>query len=351
MIYFKEELAQSIVDRMMNAIPYNVNIMNQEGIIIGSGDKERIGKRHEGAARAIAENRLIAVYESAGGTKPGVNMPIHFNNEIMGVIGISGNPQIVEAFVSIVKATAELLINQEYIFNEKRVNEKIREEFLYQWAYLNEEYDETFLQRAANLNIDLTVKRLAVIIKTSKEKAEFDKITRYLQENEYAVRMNPENILIFMKHDKKTMKRINFIYQELSGPVKIGVGLYEKIMMKSMEQALSAVSIMEKLTMPKDICNYHEISFIDVLWRNINKESFSSITGKLEETKALNLIETLTTYILFNGEVKLTSEFLHIHRNSLNYRLKRIEEITGKDPRRIIDLFELFAACILHKLD
>lgn len=351
MIKLTEELAQNIVERMMNVIPYNVNIMNNQGIIIGSGDKDRIGRLHEGAAKAIAEDRLIAIYKSAGGARPGVNMPIHFNNDVMGVIGISGEPGVVEAFASIVKATAELLINQEYTFNERRVKEKIKEEFLYQWAYLNKDYDESFIQRAANLNIDLTIKRLAVVIKTSKEKADFDKITRYLQENEYAIRLNPENILIFMKADNKIMKRISFIYDKVKRQVKVGVGLYEKIMMRSMEQALSAVSIMEKLNMPKDICNYSEISFIDVLSRDINKESFSNIISKLEEeSKTLNLIETLTTYILFNGEVKLTSEALHIHRNSLNYRLKKIEDITGKNPRNIADLLELYTACILHKL-
>ena len=44
-----KKLAQSIVDKMMNVIPYNVNIMNHKGIIIGSGDVSRIGYIHEGA--------------------------------------------------------------------------------------------------------------------------------------------------------------------------------------------------------------------------------------------------------------------------------------------------------------
>lgn len=127
MIMLTEEFAQNIVDKMMGVVPYNVNIMDNEGVIIGSGDKSRIGKLHEGAVKAINEDKLIAIYENIGEAKPGVNMPIYFNNTIMGVIGISGNLVLVEAFASIVKVAAELLINQEYIYNEKRVRERKKE--------------------------------------------------------------------------------------------------------------------------------------------------------------------------------------------------------------------------------
>ena len=36
------KLAQSIVDKMMESIPYNINMMNESGYIIASGDKDRI---------------------------------------------------------------------------------------------------------------------------------------------------------------------------------------------------------------------------------------------------------------------------------------------------------------------
>ncbi|TGD32103.1 PucR family transcriptional regulator [Brevibacterium sp. S22] len=40
-------------------------------------------------------------------------------------------------------------------------------------------------------------------------------------------------------------------------------------------------------------------------------------------------VRTLETYLDNAGEVKRTSEKLHIHRTSLYYRLKRIQETTG----------------------
>jgi carbohydrate diacid regulator len=349
MIMLTEQLAQNIVDKMMDVIPYNVNIMNSEGVIIGSGDKMRIGQLHQGAVKAIREDKLIIIYKTEEGVKPGVNMPIYFNNIIMGVIGISGDPLVVEAFASIVKVTAELLINQEYAFNEKRVRERIKEEFLFQWTY-NENYDPNFIRTAEVLNIDLKVKRVAVIINSNKRGIR-DKLSRYLYDEEYAIRVNLENVLVFMKIDLKLNKRILSFSGILGSLNKVGIGTEEAILSKSVQQALRSIEIVEKLGIDRYICNYKELAFIDSIANTIAKEVFYDLINKLKnDGRGLNLIETLIAYIMSNGEVNTVAKELHIHRNSLNYRLNKIQDITGKNPKNIVDLLEIFTACILYKL-
>lgn len=349
MIKLTERLAQNIVDKMMEVVPYNVNIMNSEGIIIGSGDRNRIGKLHEGALKAISSRALVAIYESHGGAKPGINMPIYFNNEIMGVIGISGEPDIVTQFASIVKVTAELLITQEYLFNERRINERIKEEFLYQWAYADS-YDEQFSERAASLGIDLNMERVAVVINFRTKRNIMDKLERYVHENEYIIRLTPERICIFMKKDSKLTKRVLLIREELGSNIKIGVGRASRIMGESLGQGLKAIEIGEKLQLIRSIYNYKEIAFVDNLHAHLNKNELMPIISKLEEARGMDLIETLMMYVTLDGDVGEVTETLHIHRNSLNYRLKRIEEMTGKNPRRLMDLMELFSAVLIHKL-
>jgi len=349
MIILTNQLAQNIVDKMMDVIPYNVNIMNNEGIIIGSGDKKRIGQLHQGAVKAISEDRLIAVHEISGGAKPGVNIPIYLNNNIMGVIGISGDPIIVEAFASIVKVTAELLINQEYVFNEKRVRERIKEEFLYQWTY-NENSDANFVHMSEVLHIDLKLKRIAVIINSS-EKDIKDKLSKFLHEEEYILRINLNKVLIIMKANINLQKRILNIYYNLENLSKIGVGSDQNILSKSVQQALRAIEIVENLGIDRHICNYEDLAFIDSITNITEKEVFYSLINKLkDEGKSLDLIETLIVYIMHSGETNTVAKELHIHRNSLNYRLNKIKDITGKNPRNLVDLLEIFTACILYKL-
>src|SRR5699024_5789070 len=83
----KPELAQSIVDHMMTQIPYNINIMNKKGYIIASGNKSRINTLHVGAVDAIKQRKTLPMEQQYGNHgQPGVNMPLKFKNEIIGVV-------------------------------------------------------------------------------------------------------------------------------------------------------------------------------------------------------------------------------------------------------------------------
>jgi purine catabolism regulator len=56
------------------------------------------------------------------------------------------------------------------------------------------------------------------------------------------------------------------------------------------------------------------------------------------------LVHTLDTFLTCRRSWKLTSQQLHIHRQSVVYRIARIEEITGRDLRETADLAELWLA-------
>ena len=73
------ELAQNIVNKMMEVIPYNVNIMNHKGVIIGSGDSSReIGMIHNGALEALMVKKVVEISKDGDKVKSGVNSPIFF---------------------------------------------------------------------------------------------------------------------------------------------------------------------------------------------------------------------------------------------------------------------------------
>ncbi len=55
MFELDHDLAQDIVDRTMAILPYNVNVMDSQGLILGSGEPERINTRHEGRAAGIGQ--------------------------------------------------------------------------------------------------------------------------------------------------------------------------------------------------------------------------------------------------------------------------------------------------------
>ena len=59
MFELDHDLAQDIVDRAMAILPCNVNVMDSQGLILGSGEPERINTRHEGAQLVLANGRIV----------------------------------------------------------------------------------------------------------------------------------------------------------------------------------------------------------------------------------------------------------------------------------------------------
>ncbi|MHC2994187.1 MAG: hypothetical protein IBV53_01585 [Candidatus Atribacteria bacterium] len=105
------KLAQNIVDKTMSILERNINIMDENGVIIGSGDRSRLNQYHEGAAQVIKEGKKLEIYSNdinhLVGAKPGINLPIEHNNKIIGVVGITGEPNEVSPFGEVIKMTVE----------------------------------------------------------------------------------------------------------------------------------------------------------------------------------------------------------------------------------------------------
>lgn len=80
------------------------------------------------------------------------------------------------------------------------------------------------------------------------------------------------------------------------------------------------------------------------------QRDLAGLYGRIAEAdKRGELEETLRLYIEEGGELNRTAEKLFIHRNTLRYRLDKIKELTGKDPKKIKNLLELYASMILYQ--
>ncbi|MGG5461059.1 CdaR family transcriptional regulator [Clostridium sp. B9] len=348
------ELAQNIVNKMMEVIPYNVNIMNHEGIIIGSGDSSRIGTLHNGALEALRVRKVVEILNDEDKVKAGVNSPIIFRDKVIGVIGITGNPKNVRQFTQLVTVTAELLINQEYTLNKHIVKERLKEEFIYEWLYLKENYDGEFIQRGANVNIDISLDRIVAVLEFEKEdfKELIKKVKRFIKDDEYYINLTSNRIVMLLLDNSILEKRL----RELKGIIRdtnsrVGLSTNHKVILKSMKEAVEAVDIGGKLYKNEIFHEYNKIKLFSILEDFICLEEWEDLRNRiLKENMGQELLETFTTYMKLSGERKKTAETLHIHRNTLNYRLEKIEEITGLSFDSYLDLFQFMVTYIVNEI-
>jgi sugar diacid utilization regulator len=61
------------------------------------------------------------------------------------------------------------------------------------------------------------------------------------------------------------------------------------------------------------------------------------------------LTSTVRTFASSDLNLRVAAEALQVHQNTAQYRLNRIEERTGRNPRRIADLIDLLVAIELDR--
>ena len=106
--------AAAFLKRLGEHIEHNINIMDREGVIIASRDPSRVGSFHDAARRLVATGaaveRVMPGSSLPAGVRPGVNLPVLHRSETVGVVGVTGDPDRVEALAYAVKTSIESML-------------------------------------------------------------------------------------------------------------------------------------------------------------------------------------------------------------------------------------------------
>ncbi|OLQ87042.1 XRE family transcriptional regulator [Vibrio panuliri] len=373
-----ETIARQIVERTMKIIPYSINVMDEFGRIIASGDPSRLRQRHEGSILAIAEQRVVAIDQATAdhlkGVKPGINLPIMSHDQVIGVIGISGEPDDVHQYGELVKMTAELILEQAELMSQVEWHKRHREELVMQLIQGASVNDSQIRVIAERLELDLTKPRIAAIVKVMPDEHSAPLSLANLQQLvhllEFPERDNLVGILSVSTNEvvvlkpieltnegwslEKERKRVTKLLKRVRqlGKFKIRIALGEYF---ADEEGLSKSYQTAKLTLSSVEEHQGEVFFyqnhrLPVLLSSLFEESWKA--DQLREPFDLlvkndpkrTLEKTLKEYFVQNCDAYQTCQKLHIHRNTLRYRLERIEEITSLNINKLDDKLHLYLA-------
>lgn len=369
-----DKLAQQIVDRTMKIIGTNINVMDQYGIIISSGDSQRIGQIHDGALLAINHGDTIEITEQSShglkGVKPGINLLLKYNQEIIGVVGITGNPEDIRNYAAMVKMTSELIIERSLLIEQLQWDKRHVEEFISSWVNGELEQDELH-HWAQRLNLSLADPRVAVVIEVPKNTSN-DYLTtirkivdllEFPQRNNLVavIAMNEIVVLKPCKTDPKSWnhshesQRIDELLMQLEqhgiDNVKISLGQFYPnlnqvpLSYQSAKQVLALGKKYHPFTQKYLFEDFRLPVLLTPLTHSWQGEQLSQSIIKLKQCdKSGQLMKTLHSLFEHQGNLKLCSESLYIHRNTLRYRLNKIEEITQISPHTFNGLVELYIA-------
>lgn len=358
------EIAQKIVDATMEVIDNrNVNIMDRDGMIIASGEKNRINTYHKGADDVIKSGKIIEIYPEEvpdyPGAKEGVNLPIRVGDKTVGVVGVYGHPDEVRIIANLVKKAVELNLEQHLLSQQVKLVTDLKQQILRKLIYDKnlEKHDEEILCLSKLVNLDLNVNRYAIILEVKnysiQDSLEFLKIAgkledfllaqHYLEEGDFYGVLN-QYLVVFKKFpvagfsgEQDLLRLISQgIYRQYGYEIRIARGSFHPGLSgygKSYQEARTLLKIDDDDSV-RDISEL-EVQ-VDYLLNQISAEDLEHFVRPIYQ-KILNkkgriqpwIIKTLKALFQHNFKLTEAANSLFIHKNTMAYRVKRIEEITG----------------------
>lgn len=365
----------------MKIIKHSVNVMDNHGRIIGSGDIARLGQKHDGAILVLNNQRIVEIDSITAsqlhGVKPGVNLPIIFQGCVIGVVGISGNPDNVRQYGELVTMTAELIVEQAALMSEIEWNKRHREELIMQLITGSTLHEAQLISIAERLQLDLSQPRIAAIITVLPASgqqlslASLQNVVHLLEhperDNIVGITSVSLNEVVVLKpisidkngwsralEEKRVLQLLKRIDKNAKYAIKIALGDYFPTI-----RGLSQSYLTAKATMESTLTNsrfstqrvfFYQDHIIPVLLNKIKDEPwcYQQLSAPLQRLKQQDpqgtLLKTLTAFFDQNCDVSQTCEVLHIHRNTLRYRLDKIEQRTNLKINKINDLTRLYLA-------
>jgi len=327
--------------------------MNFNGKIIASFDKSRIGSIHEGARKVLACEQMVILTEEdcekLQGTQPGINLPIIFQDEIVGVIGITGDPKALLYVADLVKMSTELLLYQNYFTYE--LEGHIRSQELFIEELLKSNPSNSFIQYLTKqLNTNLLAYRKCIIINLEKQIFSRNSIVRALtskiDQTTFTLAFTNHNRIVILASDesqKALDEKIVRIYHAFKS-LKLEVSMASSLLFSSLNDFKKAYEECDLVFMLNDQTQTL-MSFEDVEEKTLLYQIESGIRERYKQRILSDLdsqsIETLKSFFKNDLNIAKTAKYLYIHRNTLLYRLEKCETLTGLNPKKYSDAIKL----------
>lgn len=376
-------LAQDIVDRTMRIIPFNVNVMDGRGIILGSGETSRIGELHSGALLALAQNRTVeidaATSRTLRGVKPGVNIPLTVRGQICGVVGLTGEPDTVRQFGELVRVTAEMILEQAQLIGELQREKRYREEFVFQLIHHGATPIADLEAWAVRLGVNFQHPRAVVVLELTDPELRPDQALSELQHCQQQLAtsrpdvltaaISPRELVILesfatlaQRAPSATQARQRLqgyeaeVGEMLTTPATMAIGValdgIEGVAL-SYQSARKTLRVGRSRKPQQSTFSYYDLSLpvlLSGLGSGWQAEQLRQPLLRINavDKRSGSLRRTLDAWFAHNGHPLATAKALHIHRNTLDYRLRQISELTGLDLANTDDRLLLYVALQLE---
>lgn len=345
MLELDSALAQLIVDRAMAILPHNINVMAEQGMIIGTGDPQRLHTRHEGAQLVLANRRVVEIDGQAAaclrGVRPGVNLPLFHAERLIGVLGITGEPDLVRPYAELVRMAAEVLVEQRQLQVERHWQRHQLEAWLCQLADPRTEL-VPLAAEAERIGLLLSWRQQVCILELTEEGDALPRRARLMdalsRQGQLCAPLSARELICCRPYSVERDDRawLDQADERGWGIARLCVSDPQACIGDLREAALATRTLLAfgRACQPgQRLLRLEDHRLATLLFSQRDSWLLRRWLGPLERLLAEDadgvLRETLLAWREHDGHTQACARALGIHRNTLRYRLERIAELGG----------------------
>ena len=382
------ELARRFIEQVTQYTEYNINIMNEAGVIIASRDPKRVGTYHEVADRIIHGTQDMVVIRDERmfpGVLPGINMAIMHDGHKEGVVGVTGDPDKIHDVALITRMAMEAMLKYEKQQEQIRLRRSRKEHFFnlltqVEFASPSEirgiarqlEYDETRVRvpilcrmRAAGADSHANAEKTGTKMPDPEEALEALRRGRGHWVQDFSYVMDENHLLVFKTVHVDGRRNLVDYREEIEEYL-------EYILKWLRDRGTTAVFYVGTLqnSFSQYYYSYRHCKWLEshvrrpgqiVFFTDYVREYFRTLTPQQELHRIFNVydseigedrkkqfVEMIKALEETNYNLSETAVKLYIHKNTLVYRYNKMKDYLGVDPMGSMDGREFLSLLFMY---
>lgn len=384
-------LAARLVKKLESTQPYDVIIINKDGIIIGATDPILMGQRNADAYERI--NEYLRHFQSGATSRireRGTGRCLFVCNQLVGAVGLIGKGNQVVPYLEMVKTISEMFLEKEFEIQGRVIQNASHAQVLMRLISRHTD-PEKMQQVLAAHRIDMTVPRTLLAMKFQPMAAPDSTMTQSSRSTMFKNAVSNlvalfetrfsfygdmilpdvehDTVLVFcadrsqniLQNEKRLEQLCALVIEDAQTNYRIQAKIiigkrccapedYSGQYTQLMETFRVAAEMFPQQTIlhSKFLVLGNISSYIpDAVKENVVNHSL----GKLLSSPQKNMyLDTISAFFDNNMNIGETARALDVHRNTLQYRFKKIQELTGHCMYTLDDVVSLRIAYLFYRM-
>ena len=391
-MFLNSNTTACILKKLEPILPYPINIMNYEGMVVNSSAPQKIGEFNVAASNYIKQLH-------SGGQLPVENFDgiksmcgITVRQRIVGAIELENLRPSDSAYLALSKTIAELMLEQECMLDEQSANSSSVKDVLSILVGVHPVDTVQLTEDLQRFGVDLAIPRTTLFIQLSKfdvlelprgnrklvldEKQYLYSVKKFLNQlpgcfynkQDFILSDVSEQNAVILSVNRKEKPEVNALYlfelctrlMEIAKKeyclalhAVVGIQCYQlSDYERQYEQLILRLSSGRLLFPERNVFIGNSIVLGNMITHSPKKvlqNIVSYVYGQLLGSKMSDiLLETLQTYFECDLNITMTSQKLYTHRNTLQQRFNKIEKLTGFSVHNADGLLTLRLALLCY---